>query len=341
MKPRLERKDVDLLQSQLAAQLAQGSTIEQALERLADATAGPGHAAVNDVLAGVRSGELVSQAMERRSDFFEAGLIDMVRTAERENGAVGELLRGYHKAQREIRNVAAVGRIRLLRSASYLATLGIIVLSVLVVYRIYVLPGFSETFDELGAGLPPFSQMILSGGHWYFLGIVFLVALPLFGTLTLAFAMPQLMTRATLAGGVLGWLPLWGRVARRARTLGVLMDTSLLLQAGVSVSTCASSILQQAGRGQVTGAPNTVAQALAQIGGLRRALLKRLYVGEATGTLTVELPSMIEEEKQDVIGAAERSADRWGTLMLIALAVAIGHVLVAMYLPIFNLGAVT
>ncbi len=221
-------------------------------------------------------------------------------------------------------------------------------MGILVFLMIYIIPKFSDIFDELlgGKALPPLTQFVidLSGiiAHrwWLFLGTVFgLVAI-------------MKLIRSTGPGSlaidsVKLKMPLFGMlfrkyaVSRFARTLGTLMT------AGVPVLQALNIVRDTAGNGVIANAIQSVhdnvkegesmSMPLEASGVFPGMVVSMVDVGEETGALPEMLLRVADNYDDEVDVAVEGMTSIIEPIMLIALALIIGTIVIAMFVPLISI----
>jgi type IV pilus assembly protein PilC len=221
----------------------------------------------------------------------------------------------------------------------------VILLSVLM---FYVVPQFATLYSNIGAELPGITQSLLA------FGTNARTALPLLILVIAAIVFGYLSWRNTASGGATidrlrMRLPLFGpiwikyQIGMVSRTLSTLLSGGLPLVS--SLETAAASVesrglslaLQEAGVKVREGRP--LAGSLEETQMFPELAIGMVEVGESTGALPQMLNSVAEFYEEDVQTALAAALSIIEPVILIIMGVVVATVLIALYLPIFNLGA--
>jgi len=352
-------KDVARFTRQLATLVQAGIPLLSALKLLDAATESPAMRAIaQDLMTQVGSGASLHQAMKTHA-CFDPVYLGMVAAAEASGQLdviLGELAQTLD---------SELGLREALKSAlTY--PLAVLVLSVVVLALMlaWVVPAFENIFTSMGAELPAPTRMVLSMSRWWVAHGWTLAAV----AATVVLALRQWLCHHPRGQWVqaqiaLAW-PVWGElvqlacVSRWARTLSSLMQAGVSLSEALEISAQASGNLCHEKalawvRGEVmTG--TALAQAMERVtpmheAGWRALLRQPLYspqvvqmvaVGEASGRLDDMLMQVARMHEAQVQWLQKRISVLIEPTVMVVLGVLIGGLVVALYLPIFQLGQV-
>jgi type IV pilus assembly protein PilC len=221
----------------------------------------------------------------------------------------------------------------------------VIMLSFLVTY---VVPQFAQLFSSLNAELPPLTVFMLSVGNFTRQYVVFVFG----GIAALVFLLwrwkhtdrgASHIDRAILGLPVVGPIVLKQQVATFSRTLSTLLLGGLPLVP--AMETAGASMSSRKIVDGIADATTRVREGRA----LSRSLedekifpdlaIEMIEVGESTGALPAMLTSVAEFYEEDVQTALGAAMALIEPLILIVMAIFVGGVLIALYLPIFSLGS--
>jgi type IV pilus assembly protein PilC len=220
---------------------------------------------------------------------------------------------------------------------------------VVAVILIWVIPVFAGLFKDAGVKLPGMTLFVMDMSdfakryfHWMFLGLIILI----FGLRKL-YATPRgrdIFDRLFLRMPVAGVLIRKIAVARFTRTLGTMLSSGVPILDGLEVvaATAGNTVVEKAIRDArmsiSEGRP--VAEPLAETGVFPAMVTQMIAVGEATGALDAmlgKIADFYDDEVDTAVGALTAMLE---PLLIMFLGVTIGGLLVAMYLPIFQLADV-
>ncbi len=232
---------------------------------------------------------------------------------------------------------------------TYPAIVVSIAVIVVAVILIFVIPVFSKLFLDAGVKLPAMTMMVLNLSdfakhytHWVILG----VGLVVYGIRRFRKTEKgrHIFDRMFLQAPVFGILFKKIAVARFTRTLGTMLSSGVPILDGLDVvaSTAGNSVVEAAirkARMSISeGRP--VAEPLAETHVFPPMVTQMIAVGEATGALDTMLGKIADFYDDEVDTAVGSLTSMLEPLLILFLGVTIGFLLVAMYLPIFQLADV-
>jgi type IV pilus assembly protein PilC len=290
----------------------------------------------------VKSGELLSDAFAAQGAFPK--LYTTTLLAGEKSGNMEEVLGRYIAFQR----LSMSFRKKLAVSLVYPALLVIVVVIMLSFLVTYVVPQFAQLFSSLNAELPPLTVFMLSVGNFTRQYVVFVFG----GIAALVFLLwrwkhtdrgASHIDRAILGLPVVGPIVLKQQVATFSRTLSTLLLGGLPLVP--AMETAGASMSSRKIVDGIADATTRVREGRA----LSRSLedekifpdlaIEMIEVGESTGALPAMLTSVAEFYEEDVQTALGAAMALIEPLILIVMAIFVGGVLIALYLPIFSLGS--
>lgn len=290
----------------------------------------------------VKSGELLSDAFAAQGAFPK--LYTTTLLAGEKSGNMEEVLSRYIAFQR----LAMTFRKKLAVSLVYPSLLVIVVVIMLSFLVTYVVPQFAQLFSSLNAELPPLTVFMLNVGTFTRQYVFFIFG----GIAAIAFLLwrwrhtdrgASHIDRVILKLPVVGAIVLKQQVATFSRTLSTLLMGGLPLVP--AMETAGESMSSRKIVDGIADATSSVREGR----GLSKSLeeqkifpdlaIEMIEVGESTGALPAMLTSVAEFYEEDVQTALGAAMALIEPLILIVMAIFVGGVLIALYLPIFSLGA--
>lgn len=344
--PRNKRVKLDqfvVFNSQFVTLIRAGLPIPTALELLGKQQKDPRFQAVlADVRQRVKSGEALSSAFEAQG--IASKIYTTTLLAGEKSGNLEEVLTRFIAFQR----VTMTFRKKLLASLIYptLLVCGMGVLFMVLV--LFVVPRFAALYADLHADLPPITQFLLdfgTGAQSYFPLILAALLLAGYGfwRWKATEAGSAAIDRFRLSLPVLGNIWLKYQVSMFARMMSTLLLGGLPLvpaleTAGSSMeSRIIARSLTQAAQKVREGSP--LARSLEGTGIFPELSIGMVDVGESTGALPQMLSSVAEFFEEDVQTSLTAALSLVEPIILIVMGIVVAFVLIALYLPIFNLGA--
>jgi len=325
---------------QFVSLLAAGLNTVEALEALAQENQGHTARQVQAVLAQVQSGRSLSQALESSPSAFPALFVATVRASER-TGDLREALSRYVDYQRQIEQL----RKKVISASIYpllLACAGVLVTGFLM---FYVVPRFSQIYEELGGDLPVLSKLLMQWGR-----LLSAHAASVLTGIALAIAAAGFwLSRPALRASL--WRRLWVvprvgdvlrvyQLARFYRTLGMLQRGGMPLPAALDM---ADGLLDPVLRPALVAARRAVregqpaSEALSAVGLTTPMAMSMLRVGERTGELGAMMDRIASYYDEDLSRWVDMATRLFEPLLMAAIGVLIGAIVVLLYLPVFEL----
>lgn len=343
--PRVVSKDVVIFTRQFATMIDAGLPIVQGLDILAKQT---GNKAFKAVLSGVRdtveTGGSLADGMRRYPKAFDELYVNMITAGE--NGGILDIilerlalqLEKNMKLKRELKTAMIY--------PSVVVGAAVIVTAVLLVF---VIPTFAELFADFGAALPLPTQIVINMSNFVVAhGLLILATLlaaagfmiKFFGTDRGREVLDPVLLKLPVLGDIIRKVA----VARFTRTLGTMVSSgvpildALLICAKTAGNKVVERDVQRARISISEGKP--MAEPLADSAVFPQMVVSMIGVGESTGALDAMLGKIADFYEDEVDNAVSAMKQLIEPLMILFLGVVIGGLVIAMYLPIFKMGAV-
>ena len=320
-----------------------GLPLQKSLEMLARQTRSEGlRAAVEEVKDRVRGGALLSEAFEAMGKFPKIYCATL-RAGER-SGTLDKVLGQYVTYQKTARSF----RKKFISALIYPIFLLIFLTGLIVLIDTFIIPRFSQLYNELNVPMPPLTMFVISlglaikrMGVFVLIGIVFaIIGIRALGRSQAArLQWDKLKFHLPVAGGLL----LKFSVAEFVRTLSTLLQgglpivSALQSSAGSVSSPLLARGLEQARIEVMGGRP--LSESLRMTGFFPPMALDMIEVGETTGALPSMLESVAEFFEEDVNIDLSTLVAMVDPIMIAAIAIVVLFVLIAFYLPLFSLAA--
>jgi type IV pilus assembly protein PilC len=213
-----------------------------------------------------------------------------------------------------------------------------------------VIPQFEALFKDFGADLPAFTQFVIGLSRWLqenwymFFGIIGGAIFTFFYFKKRSKPMREFLDRTALKLPIVGPIIYKGAIARFARTL------STMFAAGVPLVEALESVAGATGNIVFENAVLKMRDEVATGQRLQRAMentalfpnmvIQMIAVGEEAGALDTMSGKVATFYEAEVDNAVDAMSSLLEPLIMAVLGVLVGGMVVAMYLPIFKLGAV-
>ncbi|MBY7976370.1 type II secretion system F family protein [Vibrio fluvialis] len=343
---RVKTKDITILTRQLATMLTTGVPIVQALKLVGD---NHRKAEMKSILAqitkGVEAGTPISKAMRTASTHFDALYVDLIQTGEQSGNLaeVFERLATYREKSEQL-------RAKVIKALIYPSMVILVALGVSYLMLTMVIPEFESMFKGFGAELPWFTQQILKLSHGVqaysagafiaSLGLVFGIKAARKKSFVVRLKTSQLSLRFPIIGGVLAK----AAIAKFSRTLatsfsaGIPILASLKTTAKTAGNVHFETAIQDVHRHTAAGMPMYIAMRNTQA--FPEMVLQMVMIGEESGKLDDMLNKVATIYEFEVDNTVDNLGKILEPLIIVFLGIVVGGLVVAMYLPIFNLMSV-
>lgn len=328
---------------QLALLLRAGVPLLTALDKARPARRGRGATAWTEVQAAVESGSGLAEAMERHAGLFDRFTVRMIACGE----LSGTLDAALERIAVQCERSEAVRR-TLRRAMVYPSAVALVAAAAMAILLIFVVPVFAEVFEGQGEALPWPTRVVLECSRLSVVGLP-LAALAIVVGAVSSWRLLQLPVWRGRWDAALLQLPLLGPVVRAMATSRAAESLASLLAGGLPLLEALSVAAETAGNESVSDSLRTARQALSNGRSLSAALqhdsvwpdlaLQLIAVGEATGGLDSMLTRVAEFLREDGEQRVNLLLALLEPAIVVSLAIVIGGLVVAMYLPVFRLGA--
>ncbi|AGH43568.1 type II secretion system F family protein [Paraglaciecola psychrophila] len=338
--------DIALLSRQIATMLSAGVTLIQTIEMIAS-----GHAnkkmrtLLSEIGASVSAGNPLSATLRKYPDYFDDLYCDLVETGE-QSGALETI---YDRiAIYKEKSEALKSKIK--KAMFYPIAVVVVAFIVTTILLIFVVPQFEEIFSSFGAELPAFTQFVLGisrGMQDYGLmiaGVIFAA-----GTLFARAHKKSLKLRDSVDKKILK-IPVIGEILKKASVARFTRTLATTFAAGVPLMGALDSAAGAAGnavfRDAILFVKKEVSAGIPMNVGMRSTavfpemVVQMIAIGEEAGAVDEMLSKVATIYEGEVDDMVDGLTSLLEPMIMAVLGVVIGGLIVAMYLPIFEMGNV-
>jgi len=338
----IKRVEVSRLTRQFATMIGARLPMVQCLDVLSNQTDNKELAKiVTQVKDGVQGGATLSDALKRHPKVFDELYTNMVEAGE-VGGALDAIL-----VRLAVYREKADSLIRKVKGAMiYPSVVAFVAISVTVGMLTFIVPVFAKMFEGLGGELPAPTQIVMAISNflqanflYLLVGTIVLLGLFIWWKKTPTGAL--LVDKGMIKAPILGNLVRKSSVARFTRTLAT------LLSSGVSILEALDITAKTAGNLVVANAINKSVLAIAEgdtitgplkgTGVFPPMVIQMIGVGEKTGGLDEMLNKIADFYDEEVDEAVSALTSVIEPIVIVVMGVAIGGIMVAMYLPMFEI----
>ncbi|MGI9629044.1 MAG: type II secretion system F family protein [Longimicrobiales bacterium] len=338
----ISTRDIVIFTRQFATMINSGLPLVQSLDILAEQTENKNlRAVIKDVLYDVESGHTLADAMGRHPKVFTELFVNMVAAGEA-GGILDTIL--LRLATFLEKNDALTRKIK--GAMIYPAVIFSVAIAAIVILLIFVIPTFQTMFASAGIPLPLPTRLVIGASAilqaywWAILGGTLLAIAALkytYGTDGGQLAIDSFLLKVPIVGDLLRK----AAVARFTRTLGTLVSSGVSILEGLEITakTAGNRVIHDAvmgSRASIAGG-ETISGPLKESGVFPPMVVQMINVGEQTGGLDEMLSKIADFYDDEVDTAVDALLAAMEPVMIVVLGVVVGGMIVAMYLPIFDM----
>src|SRR5579859_2706490 len=335
-------RDVVILTRQFATMINSGLPLVQALDILSEQSENPVLKEVTrSVVYDVESGHTLADALRKHPKAFTELYVNMVAAGEA-GGILDTIL--LRLATFMEKNDALVRKVKgaMIYPAVIFSVAGIAI----VILLIFVIPTFQNLFASVNLEMPLPTRIVIGASYalqhfwWLFIG----VAAGAFFGIKYYYTTPPgklQIDSLLLKAPVLGDLLRKSAVSRFTRTLGTLISSGVSILDGLEITarTAGNMVIHNAvleSRASIAGG-DTIAAPLQKSKVFPPMVISMIAVGEQTGGLDEMLTKIADFYDDEVDAAVSALLSLLEPIMIVVLGVIVGGMVVAMYLPIFDM----
>ena len=296
---------------------------------------------IREMVRDVEAGDTLAGAMGRHRKVFSETSVNLVAAGEAA-GALDTILARLSDFLEQHNALARKMKAALIYPAMILG----VTIPAVAILLVFVIPTFESMFATAGMPLPLPTRMVIAASDavqnywWALLGAIAAMAVLLRyarGTCGGRLATDRLLLAVPLVGDLLRK----AAVSRFTRTLGTLVASGVSILRGLEVTagTAGNRVIHDAvmrSRASIAGGA-TIARPLEESGAFTPMVVRMVEVGEQTGALDEMLARIADFYEQEVETALEVVIAMVEPVMIVVLGVVVGGMIVAMYLPIFEM----
>jgi type IV pilus assembly protein PilC len=340
----VKTKDVSLLTRQLATMIDAGLPIVQCLDILAQQTENRLlRNAIGTVKKDVEGGCTLADALRKHPKIFDDLYVNMVEAGEA-GGILNTIL------NRIALFIEKANRLKKKVKGAMIYPCAIVGVAVIVVaiLMIFVIPVFAELYGSMGKALPVPTQVCIDISNWFvsywYLLVIGSVAIVM--SISFYYKTPHgrmNIDRILLRMPIIGDLLRKVAVARFSQNMALLLSSGVPILDGLAITgkTAGNKVVEKAileSRVSISQG-KTVAEPLRESKIFPPLVCQMVAVGESTGGLDAMLKKVAELYEEEVDDAVANLTAMMEPMIMVVLGVVLGGLVIAMYLPIFQMGS--
>jgi type IV pilus assembly protein PilC len=338
-------EDIALFARQLATMLNAGIPMVQSFEIIGVGNDKPAvQKLVFAIKNDIETGSALNQALAKHPLYFDDLFVNLVEAGEHAGAleTVLEKIATYKEKTEALKK-------KIKKALFYPAAVLAVAVIVTVILLLFVIPQFESLFQGFGADLPAFTQFVvdmsrnLQKSGWLYGLILAGVVVTFSYFYKRSRPMRQFIDRMSLQVPVIGPILRKSAIARYARTLATMFGAGVpLVEAMKSVAGATGNIIYQDAVLRMRDEISTgmrMQRSMENTGLFPNMVVQMIAVGEESGSLDEMAAKVADFYEADVDAAVDSLSSLLEPMIMVILGTLVGGMVVAMYLPIFKLGA--
>jgi type IV pilus assembly protein PilC len=345
-KPAIKPADIAVFSRMLATMMSAGVPLMQSMQII-----GEGHenasmqGMILAIKSDVESGTSLAESLAKFPLHFDDLFISLVHAGE-QSGTLETLL--HEIAAYKEKTEALKAKIK--KALVYPTAIIVVAFVVTAILMIFVIPQFEALFTGFGADLPGLTKAVISVSQvfqeywWIIFGSVIGAVYAIMEGKRRSRKVQHFFDRMLLKIPVIGIIQEKGAIARFAPTFSTIFKARVpMVEAMVSVAGATGNIVYSEATMVMRDDVSTGIQlnvAMKQTDIFPNMVVQMVAIGEESGSLDAMLAKVADFFEQEVHGAVDNMTALMEPMIMVILGGLIGTLVIAMYLPIFKLGAV-
>jgi type IV pilus assembly protein PilC len=346
MKKKISTLDITIFTRQLATMMKAGVPLVQSFEIVAEGLDNP---SMREVVLGIKgeveSGNTFAGALKKYPQYFDKLFCSLVESGE-QSGALETMLDrvAIYKEKSELLKQ------KIKKAMKYPISVIVVAIVVTIILMVKVVPIFQELFSSFGADLPAFTQLVVNMSDWMqkywfiFIIVIGLIITAFLETKKRSKKFRDLLDKAALKAPIFGDLVYKAIIARYSRTLSTTFAAGVpLIDALESTAGATNNVIYEEAVLKIREDISTGQQlqfAMRATNLFPSMAVQMVAIGEESGALDSMLDKVATHFENEVDNAVDGLTSMMEPLIMAVLGVLVGGLVIAMYLPIFQMGSV-
>ena len=339
--PKVTQEDIIIFARQFSTMIDAGLPLVQCLEILySQQDNSTFRAMLKKIKESVEGGSTLTDALKEFPNHFDELFVNMIQA-----GEVGGILDTILRRLSMYMEKAAKLKAKVKGAMMYPIIVLCISACVVAVIMVFVIPVFQEMFSSMGRALPIPTQIVIAMSDFTRANILYMIiAMFIFSFLFKKFYKTDF--GRSLVDDIVLKMPVFGALIRKVAVAKFTRTMSTMLASGVAILDALEIVAKTAGnrtiekalmnvRTSISGG-STMADPLSESNVFPPMVVQMIRVGESTGAIDVMLSKIADFYDEEVDQAVSNMTSLIEPIMIVFLGVTIGGLVVAMYLPIFQ-----
>ena len=337
--------DIAIFSRQLATMLSAGVPLVQAFDIIGRGHENPSmQVMLLSIKADIEGGDTLAEALKKKPLYFDELFCNLVEAGEHA-GVLETLLDKIATYKEKTESMKK----KIKKALTYPIAVIVVAFIVTAVLLLFVVPVFEDMFKSFGADLPAFTRMVVNMSEWLkewwwiVLGIIILAVYGFGYFKKRSRPFNHFLDKSLLKVPVVGLILNKSAIARFSRTLstmsaaGVPLVDALQSVAGACGNIIYAEAVMRMREDVATGQRLQFAMSQAKL--FPHMVQQMVAIGEESGSMDAMLAKVADFYEEEVDNLVDNLSSLMEPIIMVVLGILIGGLIVAMYLPIFKMGA--
>ncbi|MFZ2168291.1 MAG: type II secretion system F family protein [Methylococcaceae bacterium] len=337
--------DISIFSRQLATMLNAGVPLVQSFDIIGKGHENPSmQTMLLSIKADIEGGDTLAEALKKKPLYFDELFCNLVHAGEHA-GILETLLEKIATYKEKTESMKK----KIKKALTYPIAVLVVAFIVTAILLLFVVPVFEDLFKSFGADLPAFTRMVISMSEWlqewWWIILVMIIAFVYtFGYFKKrSYKFNHFLDRSLLKFPIVGLILNKSAIARFSRTLstmsaaGVPLVDALQSVAGACGNIIYSEAVLKMREEVATG--QRLQFAMQQTNLFPNMVQQMIAIGEESGSMDAMLAKVADFYEEEVDNLVDNLSSLMEPIIMVVLCILVGGLIVAMYLPIFKLGA--
>jgi type IV pilus assembly protein PilC len=337
--------DIAIFSRQLATMLAAGIPLVQSFDIIGKGHENPSmQILLLAIKANIENGDSLAEALKKNPLYFDELFCNLVYAGEHA-GILDTLLDKIATYKEKTESMKK----KIKKALTYPIAVIVVAFIVTTILLLFVVPVFEDMFKNFGADLPAFTRMVVTMSQWLKEWWWIVLGVIITSIYTFGYFKKRSTTFNHFLDAMLLKMPVVGIILRKSAIARFSRTLSTMSAAGVPLVDALQSVAGACGNIKYAEAVLKMREEVATGQRLQLAMMQTnlfphmvqqmVAIGEESGSMDAMLAKIADFYEEEVDNLVDNLSSLMEPIIMVILGVLIGGLIVAMYLPIFKMGA--
>lgn len=337
--------DIAIFSRQLATMLAAGIPLVQSFDIIGKGHENPSmQILLLAIKANIENGDSLAEALKKNPLYFDELFCNLVYAGEHA-GILDTLLDKIATYKEKTESMKK----KIKKALTYPIAVIVVAFIVTTILLLFVVPVFEDMFKNFGADLPAFTRMVVTMSQWFKEWWWIVLGVIITSIYTFGYFKKRSTTFNHFLDAMLLKMPVVGIILRKSAIARFSRTLSTMSAAGVPLVDALQSVAGACGNIKYAEAVLKMREEVATGQRLQLAMMQTnlfphmvqqmVAIGEESGSMDAMIAKIADFYEEEVDNLVDNLSSLMEPIIMVILGVLIGGLIVAMYLPIFKMGA--